>query len=136
MTAGQGSSLGWRFEHLAKIFERVRDDEKLGVCLDTCHLFAAGHDLSTRPGYARVMASFDAIVGLDKVRCFHLNDCKQGLGCRVDRHEEIGKGKLGLTAFRCLVNDERFADTPAVLETPFAERYGDAIGLLQSLKRQ
>lgn len=133
VTAGQGSSIGWRFEHLAEILSLVRRERRLGVCLDTCHLFAAGHDLSTAQGYRRVMRRFDRTVGLERVECLHLNDCKKPLGCRVDRHEEIGKGYLGLTAFRCLVNDERFRETIAVLETPHAARYGEAIRMLESM---
>ncbi len=133
VTAGQGSSLGHRFEQLADILSRVRREDRLAFCLDTCHLFAAGYDLSTEAGYAAVMERFDRVVGLGRVRCLHLNDCRKPLGCRVDRHEEIGKGTIGLTAFRCLVNDERFRDAIAVLETPRAERYGRAIRLLESL---
>ncbi|NMO17941.1 deoxyribonuclease IV [Pyxidicoccus fallax] len=135
-TAGQGSSLGWRFEHLAEILCRVGDEERLGICLDTCHLFAAGYDLSTVRGYESVMDECDRLVGLSRVRCFHLNDCKKPLGCRVDRHEEPGKGAIGLTAFRCLVKDARFAHTIGVLETPFPERYGENIRLLESLGRR
>src|SRR5688572_22548506 len=99
-------------------------------------MFAAGYDLSTERGYEKVMAECDATVGLERVRCFHLNDCKKPLGCRVDRHEEIGKGTLGLAPFRCLVNDPRFAHTVGVLETPFQERYGQSIQLLESLVRK
>jgi len=135
-TAGQGCSLGWRFEHLAEILARVGREDRLGLCLDTCHLFAAGYDLSTARGYEAVMAECDRVVGLARVRCFHLNDCKKPLGCRVDRHEEPGKGAIGLTAFRCLVNDARFVDTIGVLETPFPERYGENIRLLESLGRR
>lgn len=134
-TAGQGSNLGWAFEHLAEILSQVRAPERLGICLDTCHLFAAGHDLSTEQGYARVMADFDARVGLDRVRCFHLNDCKKPLGCRVDRHEEIGEGTLGLECFRALVNDPRFAQTVGVLETPNPEHYPAALAKLRALER-
>jgi deoxyribonuclease IV len=136
VTAGQGLSIGWRFEHLAGILERAHHSDRIGLCLDTCHLHAAGYDLTTTRGYKRVMAELDLVVGLDRVRCFHLNDCKKPLGCRVDRHEEIGKGTIGLTAFRCLVNDERFEDAIGVLETPFAERYGEAIKLLESMRRR
>ncbi len=134
VTAGQGNSIGWRFEHLAEILEQTDRSEKVGLCLDTCHLHAAGYDLTTRRGYARVMAELDQVVGLSRVACFHLNDCKKPLGCRVDRHEEIGKGTIGLTAFRCLVNDKRFAGAIGILETPYAERYGEAIELLESLR--
>ena len=135
ITAGQGNCLGWRFWHLAEILSGVKREDRLGLCLDTCHLFAAGYDLSTEKGYEAVMAECDATLGLERVRCFHLNDCKKPLGCRVDRHEEVGKGSIGRTAFRCLVNDPRFDSTIGVLETPFPERYGETIRLLESLRR-
>lgn len=135
VTAGQGSTLGWKFEHVAEILLRVAKQDRLGVCLDTCHLFAAGYDISSRRGYEQVMSCFDGIVGLHRVTAFHLNDCKKPLGCRVDRHEEIGEGSIGLTAFRCLVRDDRFRDCVAVLETPYPEKYGAAIRLLESLAR-
>lgn len=136
VTAGQGSALGWRFEHLAAILRQVKAPSRVGVCLDTCHLFAAGYDISTEKGCRDVLAEFDDRVGLEKICAFHLNDCKKGLGCRVDRHEEIGQGTLGLAPFRVLVNDDRFRDVPAVLETPSPERYGEALGLLKSLVRK
>ncbi|MFL5344643.1 MAG: deoxyribonuclease IV [Hyalangium sp.] len=136
ITAGQGNCLGWRFWHLAEILSQVEREDRVGVCLDTCHLFAAGYDLSTEHGYEAVMAECDATVGLERVRCFHLNDCKKPLGCRVDRHEEVGKGTIGRMAFRCLVNDPRFVNTIGVLETPFPERYGEAIRLLESLRQR
>ena len=135
VTAGQGNCLGWRFEHLAAILERVYRSDRIGVCLDTCHLFAAGYDISGRRGYERVMREFDLKVGLHRVRCVHLNDCKKPLGCRVDRHEEIGKGRLGLAVFRRLVNDPRFERTVAVLETPHPALYAQAIRLLESMVR-
>jgi deoxyribonuclease-4 len=135
VTAGQGNCLGWRFEHIAEILACARRGDRLGVCLDTCHLFAAGYDISTPKGYESVMNELDRIVGVERITSFHLNDCKKPLGCRVDRHEEIGKGTLGLTAFRCLVRDVRFRDCVAVLETPFPRRYGKAIRLLESLAR-
>lgn len=108
----------------------------MGICLDTCHLFAAGYDLSTARGYASVMDGCDRLVGLSRVPCFHLDDRQKPLGCRVDRHEEPGKEAIGLTAFRCLVKDPRFVDTIGVLETPFPERYGENIRLLESLGRR
>jgi len=135
VTAGQGNCLGWRFEHLAAILERVHRSDRLGVCLDTCHLFAAGYDISGRRGYEKVMKEFDLKVGLHRVRCLHLNDCKKPLGSRVDRHEEVGKGQLGLDVFRRLVNDPQFERTVAVLETPHPALYAQAIGLLESLVR-
>lgn len=136
ITAGQGNCLGWRFWHLTDILSRVRREDRLGICLDTCHLFAAGYDIATEAGYEAVMAECDAAVGLERVGCFHLNDCKKGLGCRVDRHEEVGKGTIGRMAFQCLVNDPRFVNTIGVLETPFPERYAEAIRLLESLRRR
>ncbi len=136
VTAGQGNVLGWRFEHIAEILSLAHRGERLGVCLDTCHLFAAGYDISTRKGYERVMSEFDRLVGLERIASFHLNDCRKPLGCRVDRHEEIGRGMIGMTAFRCLVRDDRFRACVAVLETPFPERYGKAIRLLECIAGQ
>lgn len=133
VTAGQGHCLGHRFEHLSAILARVRRPERVGICLDTCHLFAAGYDLRTARTYRHVVAELAAEVGLEKVRCFHLNDSKKGLGCRVDRHEEIGKGSLGLWIFRTLVNESEFSDLPGVLETPHPERYAQSLRLLESL---
>jgi len=133
VTAGQGNSLGWHFDHLTEILFRAHRGERLAVCLDTCHLFAAGYDLSSQRGYQWVMDELEQAVGLERVKCFHLNDCKKPLGCRVDRHEEIGKGTLGLEAFRSLVNDPRFAQAEAVLETPHPEHYRRSIRLLESL---
>ncbi len=117
-TAGQGSSIGHSFEQLSAIFEKVRDKARIGFCLDTCHLFAAGHDISTVEGYRRTMRLFDRMIGAGKIRAFHVNDCRKPLGSRVDRHTHIGQGCIGLEAFRCLVNDRRFASVPKILETP------------------
>jgi len=117
-TAGQGHSIGHRFEHLKAIIDRVQQPDRVAVCIDTCHIFAAGYDLRTERGYHEVMDAFDRIVGIGLVRVFHLNDCKKELGCRVDRHEHIGKGFLGVDAFRWLMNDTRFDGIPMVLETP------------------
>ena len=118
ITAGQGSCVGHRFEHLASILGRVRQPERLGICLDTCHLFAAGYDIATPRGYERTLAELDRLVGLEKVRAFHLNDAKGGLGSRLDRHQSIGRGHLGLATFRRLLDDRRFRGLPTVLETP------------------
>jgi deoxyribonuclease-4 len=117
-TAGQGSCLGYRFEHLANIIERIDEAERVGVCLDTCHLFAAGYDIRTEKGYRSTLREFDRIVGIDTIRAFHVNDSKRDLGSRVDRHCHIGQGFMGLEAFRCLVNDRRFTKIPKILETP------------------
>jgi deoxyribonuclease-4 len=134
-TAGQGSCIGWRFEQLAAIRRRVPSPHRrrVGFCVDTCHVFAAGYDLATKAGYARTFAELDDAVGLRHVEAFHLNDSKKGLGCRVDRHEHIGQGALGLEPFRRLVNDARFAATPAFLETEL--RFQENLAVLRSLRR-
>ena len=136
VTAGQGTVLGWRFEHLSEILSLVRQEERISVCLDTCHLLAAGYDIRTPKAYQRMMKEFDRLIGLHRVCCFHLNDSKKPLGCRVDRHEEIGKGYVGLGAFRYLVNDPRFQRTVGVLETPHPASYRLGIRLLRSLVRR
>jgi deoxyribonuclease IV len=120
-TAGQGTALGWRFEQIARVIERLDGHPRVGVCLDTCHLFAAGYDLSTERGYERTFDAFGRIVGFDRLRVLHLNDSKRPLGSRRDRHEHIGRGTLGLDAFRRLVNDRRFRCLPMLLETPKTE---------------
>ncbi len=117
-TAGQGSSLGHRFEQIAWILEHVDASERVGVCVDTCHIFAAGYPLGTAAEYRATMAEFDATIGLDRVRAFHLNDSKKPLGSRVDRHEHIGEGCLGLEPFRHVLNDPTFQQLPMYLETP------------------
>jgi deoxyribonuclease-4 len=135
-TAGQGDNVGHRFEHLQTILGASRHPGRLGVCVDTCHIFAAGYDLRTPAGYDSVMGELDRTVGLSRVAAFHLNDCKKDLGCRVDRHEHIGKGKLGIEAFRCLMNDARFEGVPMLLETPKGEDCAEDrvnLALLRSL---
>jgi deoxyribonuclease-4 len=117
-TAGQGTNLGHRFEHLAEIIERLSGSPRVGVCLDTCHLLTAGYDICSEAGYRETFRQFDAIVGLPRLKAFHLNDSKKPCGSRVDRHEHIGKGCLGLEPFRRLVNDRRFSKLPMLLETP------------------
>jgi deoxyribonuclease-4 len=117
-TAGQGTCLGHRFEHLASILERLEGSSRVGVCLDTCHLLAAGYDIASESGYRETLQQFDRLIGLDRLKAFHMNDSKRPLGSRVDRHEHIGKGHVGLDAFRRLVNDRRFAGLPMLLETP------------------
>ncbi len=120
-TAGQGTNLGYRFEHLQTIIEGSSRPELFGICFDTCHGVASGYDLMTRQGYEETFDRLDRLVGLERVDCFHLNDSKKGLGSRVDRHEHIGKGELGLEPFRMLLNDPRFAKVPKILETPKGE---------------
>jgi deoxyribonuclease IV len=116
-TAGQGTCLGHRFEHLARILELVKEPRRVGVCLDSCHVFAAGYALAPEDKYQETMREFDRIVGLKKIRAFHVNDSLKPLGSRVDRHAHLGKGHLGLEPFRLLVNDPRFRDHPMILET-------------------
>ena len=117
-TAGQGSHLGWKFEHLARIIELSSYPDRFGVCVDTCHITAAGYSLTTPKEYESTFEQFDKIVGLDRLKAFHLNDSVKGIGSRVDRHAHIGHGALGLEPFRFLVNDVRFAQLPMYLETP------------------
>lgn len=117
-TAGQGTGLGSRFEELAAIIEGSKYPEKLGVCVDTCHIFAAGYDIRSPEAYQATMDAFDTRVGIERIKFFHLNDSKKGLGSRVDRHEHIGQGEIGLEGFRNLLNDPRFAEHPMTLETP------------------
>jgi deoxyribonuclease-4 len=118
LTAGQGSCLGCKFEHLAEIMKRIGESRRVGVCLDTCHVFAAGYSLSPEAEYEKTMCEFDRVIGLKRLKLFHLNDSKKPCGSRVDRHEHIGKGCLGLEPFRLIVNDPRFQKTPMILETP------------------
>ncbi|MGH7213983.1 MAG: deoxyribonuclease IV [Tepidisphaeraceae bacterium] len=117
ITAGQGSSLGYRLEHLADVIERVKAPRRLGVCLDTAHLFAAGYDFRGRK-YAAFRKELERTIGLKRVKVLHLNDSKKALGSRVDRHDHIGRGMIGLEGFRPIVRDEAFADVPKILETP------------------
>jgi deoxyribonuclease-4 len=117
-TAGQGTSLGHRFEQLADILDQVQRPEKVGVCLDTSHIFAAGYDIRTPSAYRETMARFDGIIGLKRLKLMHLNDSKKELGTRVDRHAHIGRGCIGLDAFRLIMNDSRLAGIPKILETP------------------
>jgi deoxyribonuclease-4 len=117
-TAGQGTNLGHRFEHLARIRELVAEPERVGVCLDTCHVFAAGYELAPAARYRATMKEFDRVIGLQWLRAFHLNDSLKPLGSRKDRHAHIGQGCLGIEPFRLLVTDRRFRDLPMVLETP------------------
>ena len=135
VTAGQGSYLGHSFEHLAAIRGRVARPDRLGVCLDTCHLLAAGHDIATPEGYEATLASFDRIVGFETLKVMHLNDAKKGLGSRLDRHAAIGQGSLGIETFRRIVNDPRFDGIPMVLETPGGlDEWKKEIALLRGLR--
>jgi len=120
-TAGQGTSLGWRFEQLARMIEHLDGHPRVGVCLDTCHLWGAGYDLASEGGYQATFDAFERLVGLDRLRAFHVNDSKKPLGSRRDRHEHIGRGTIGREAFRRLLNDVRFDALPMILETPKTE---------------
>ncbi len=120
-TAGQGSSLNHKFEHLAEIFDKTGAPARLGICLDTCHIFAAGYDIRTPETYEATFAEFDRLVGCERIKVLHVNDSKKGLGTRVDRHNHLGDGEIGATAFQLLVNDPRWTNTMMVVETPEAE---------------
>ncbi len=133
-TAGQGTNLGYRFEHLAEIFQSSRHPGRLAVCVDTCHLFAAGYDIRTPRGYRQAMRALDHLVGYRQVVAFHLNDSKTLLGSRVDRHEHIGKGKIGLAGFRHVLRDRRWRDLPMVLETPKGEDLREDVENLRVLR--
>jgi len=133
-TAGQGSNLGWRFEHLATILNGVKDPDRLGICFDTCHVFAAGYSMDTEKHYRTTMAKLNKTVGLKKVKAFHLNDSKRELGSRRDRHDHIGRGKMGLAPFRFLLNDARFARIPMYLETGKGQEDGVELDVI-NLKR-
>ena len=121
VTAGQGTVLGWRFEHLHRIIDQTRQPERLSVCLDTAHLLAAGYDLTSSEGAASTLAECDRIIGLDRVAVIHLNDSRTPPGSRVDRHEHIGKGYVSRDAFKAIVTNQRFASVPKILETPKGE---------------
>jgi deoxyribonuclease-4 len=118
ITAGQGSNLGYRFEHIARMFDATKESERLRVCFDTEHAFAAGYDIRTREGYERTFTEFDETIGIEQLAAFHLNDSKKEFNSRLDRHEHIGKGQIGVEAFRLLINDKRFWGVPMCLETP------------------
>lgn len=131
-TAGQGTNLGYRFEHLAEIIDQIEDKSRVGVCIDTCHSFAAGYNLLTPEACEATFAEFEKTVGFDYLRGMHLNDSKKGLGSRVDRHHSLGEGELGLEVFRYIMNDERFDDIPMILETIDETIWAEEIKLLRS----
>jgi deoxyribonuclease IV len=132
-TAGQGTNLGYSFEQLAEILEMVKEKDRVGICVDSCHIFAAGYEIRTADAYRSTMAQLDQVIGLKKVKAFHLNDSKNPLGSRVDRHEHIGEGHLGVETFRLILNDDRFRGIPMVLETPGEDE--DFVRNLQLLKK-
>ncbi|WP_415720164.1 deoxyribonuclease IV [Photobacterium ganghwense] len=131
-TAGQGTNLGWRFEHLAEIIAQVEDKSRVGVCIDTCHTFAAGYDLRTETATDQTFAEFDQIVGMHYLRGMHLNDSKGGLGSRLDRHHSLGEGEIGWDCFRYLMQDSRFDNIPLVLETINPDIWAQEIATLRA----
>lgn len=132
-TAGQGSNLGFTFEHLAHIIDKVKDKSRVGVCIDTCHAFAAGYDMSSAEGYEATWQEFDRIVGLQYLCGMHINDSKKGVGSKIDRHESLGKGTLGKDFFERMMNDSRLDDIPLILETPDDTIWAEEIAWLYSL---
>lgn len=131
-TAGQGSNVGFAFEHLAAIIDGVEDKERVGVCIDTCHAFAAGYDLSTELGFCQVFDEFEKIVGFKYLKGMHLNDAKKAVGSRVDRHSSIGEGMLGIVPFKMIMEDKRFDGIPLIMETPKPEIWEKEIEMLRS----
>jgi len=132
-TAGTGSNMGYRFEHLRDIIDQVDDKRRMGVCLDTCHAFSAGYDLSTKKSFNEVMAQFDTIIGLDYLCGMHLNDSKTGLGSRKDRHHSLGEGHIPLACFKTIMADKRFDGIPLILETIDQTRWPEEIRMLYSM---
>jgi deoxyribonuclease-4 len=132
-TAGQGSNLGYKFEHLAHIIDKIEDKSRIGVCIDTCHMFTAGYDIRTREAYDKTWGEFDSIVGREYLMGMHINDSKPELGSRVDRHDSLGEGKIGWDAFKFIMNDDRMDDIPLVLETINEEIWAQEIQALYDL---
>ena len=133
-TAGQGSNLGYKFEHLAYLIDKIEDKSRIGVCIDTCHMFSAGYDIRSKEAYEKTWAEFDEIVGFKYLMGMHINDAKPALGSKVDRHDSIGKGQIGLESFRLLMNDPRMDDIPLILETIDPDIWKQEIELLYSLE--
>lgn len=134
LTAGQGTNLGYRFEHIAEIIDLVEDKNRMAVCIDTAHIFAAGYDIRTPEAYEKTMSEFDKIIGFDKLKLLHMNDSKKELGSRKDRHEHIGKGFIGLQGFANIMNDKRIGNIPKILETPKGKEQTEDIENLKILK--
>ncbi|GAB1453067.1 deoxyribonuclease IV [Draconibacterium sp.] len=132
-TAGQGTNLGFSFYQLKSIIDQVEDKTRVGVCIDTCHAYSAGYDIKTKAGFEKVFQEFDEVVGFKYLKGMHLNDSKKELGSRVDRHDSLGAGTLGLEVFECIMNDSRFDGIPLILETPNEELWADEIKLLKNM---
>lgn len=134
-TAGQGTSIGHRFEHLRAIIDLVEQQDRMAVCVDTCHIYAAGYDITNEQGYESTWREFESVIGLARLAAFHMNDSKRECGSRVDRHEHIGKGKMGLKGFRLLMNDPRFEHLPKILETPKGKDMKEDVINMKTLRR-
>ena len=134
-TAGQGTNLGFSFYQLKKIIDQVEDKSRVGVCIDTCHAYSAGYDLKTKAGFEKVFHEFEEVVGFGYLKGMHLNDSKKELGSRVDRHDSLGTGTLGLEVFECIMNDSRFDGIPLILETPNEELWADEIKILKNMQK-
>lgn len=135
VTAGQGTNLGYKLEHLQYLLDEVGAPERTGICIDTAHVFGAGYDIKDEQGYQDFFTQLDRLIGLDKLRAFHMNDSKAELGSRVDRHEKIGNGKIGAAAFERIMRDPRFFGCPMFLETPDDDAYPEEMRLLRSMRR-
>ncbi|MEN8117511.1 MAG: deoxyribonuclease IV [Bacteroidota bacterium] len=134
-TAGQGTNLGFSFFQLKKIIDQVNDKNRIGVCIDTCHAYSAGYDFKTSAGFESVFDEFDEVIGFNYLKGMHLNDSKKEFGSRVDRHESLGKGTIGLELFECIMNDKRFDNIPMVLETPNEDIWAEEIELLKKMQK-
>jgi deoxyribonuclease-4 len=135
-TAGQGTNLGFSFYQIKKIIDGVKDKSRVGVCIDTCHAYSAGYDYKTKAGFEKVFQEFDNVIGFNYLKGMHLNDSKKELGARVDRHESLGRGTIGLELFECIMNDSRFDGIPMVLETPNSDIWVEEIKLLKRMKNE
>lgn len=133
-TAGQGSNLGFSFYHLKAIIDKVEDKERVGVCIDTCHAYSAGYDIKLKEGFEKVFHEFEEVVGFKYLKGMHLNDSKKKLGSKVDRHESIGEGTIGIETFMCIMKDPRFDGIPLILETPNQEKWPSEIELLKKIQ--
>jgi deoxyribonuclease-4 len=134
-TAGQGTNLGFSFYQLKKIIDQVDDKSQVGVCIDTAHAYSAGYDIKTKAGFEKVFQEFDEVIGFEYLKGMHLNDSKKEFGSKVDRHDSLGKGTLGLEVFECIVKDERFNGIPLILETPNEDLWAEEIKLLRSMQK-
>jgi deoxyribonuclease-4 len=134
-TAGQGTNLGFSFYQLKKIIDQVEDKSRVGVCIDTAHAYSAGYDIKTKAGFEKVFQEFDEVIGFEYLKGMHLNDSKKEFGSKVDRHDSLGKGTLGMEVFECIVKDERFNGIPLILETPNEDLWAEEIKLLRSMQK-